>query len=205
MADKKSTMGSDLGSYTRRKINEIDEPRYAKLIKQLQSSERPVGGTYLEPRSLKDSAKVLGYGALGAYGVGPATVVDGGINTLNAAGDAANKARKKVGSRAKEGAIKAAGAMVKAGTAFKSAKKEVGSRLKSGVPSAINAVGKVGNTAIQKAADATKRLSNSVFGKDAKAAASKDTEKKAKGGSVGSASRRADGCAIRGKTRGRVS
>jgi hypothetical protein len=31
-----------------------------------------------------------------------------------------------------------------------------------------------------------------------------DVVKKAKGGSIGSASRRADGCAVRGKTRGRV-
>ena len=33
---------------------------------------------------------------------------------------------------------------------------------------------------------------------------SEDVEKKSKGGSVGSASKRADGCAIKGKTRGKM-
>jgi hypothetical protein len=78
----------------------------------------------------------MGLGVLNAYGVGPATVVDGGINALNAAGDAVSKA-----------------------------KKEVGSRLRRGVPTAVEAVGSVGNAAIQKTADAAKRLRNSVFGK----------------------------------------
>ena len=147
--DKKSTMGSDLDSYTRRKIDEIDEPRYEEYRRMLQN--KADGKTpRFPPRSLKNDAKVMGLGVLNAYGVGPATVVDGGINALNAAGDAVSKAKTEVGSR-------------------------------------------------------LKRLRNSVFGKDAKTAASKDTEKKAKGGSVGSASRRADGCAIRGKTRGRMS
>jgi hypothetical protein len=175
--DKKSTMGSDLDSYTRRKIDEIDEPRYEEYRRKLESSKRPAGSTpHIDPRSLKDNAKVMGYGVLNAYGVGPATVVDGGINALNAAGDAVSKA-----------------------------KKEVGSRLRRGVPTAVEAVGSVGNAAIQKTADAAKRLRNSVFGKDAKTAASKDTEKKAKGGAIkSSASRRGDGIAQRGKTKGRM-
>jgi hypothetical protein len=188
--DKKSTMGSDLDSYTRRKIAEIDEPRYAKLRKQLESSERPVGGTRLEPRSLKDGAKVMGYGALGAYGVGPATVVDGGINALNAAGDAVSTAKKEVRSRLEKGIPEAVEAIGKAGTKVKSA----GARGLKEIKSAAQQF-------LKKDLSAKKPVRT----KDAKSAASKDTEKKAKGGSVGSASRRADGCAIRGKTRGRMS
>ena len=172
--DKKSTMGSDLRGYVQRKIAEIDEPRYEEYRGRLQNKadgETP----RFPPRSLKNDAKVMGLGVLGAYGEGPATVIDGGINALNAAGDVASKA-----------------------------KTEVGSRLRRGVPAAVEAVGSAGNAAIQKTADAAKRLRNSVFGKDAKTAASKDTEKKAKGGAIkSSASRRGDGIAQRGKTKGR--
>jgi hypothetical protein len=106
--DKKSTMGPDLGNYVRRKIDEIDEPRRAEYRRKLESSERPAGSTpRISPRSFKDNAKVMGYGVLGTYGEGPATVVDGGINALNAAGSAVSKAKKEVGSRLERGIPKA--------------------------------------------------------------------------------------------------
>ena len=184
--DKKSTMGPDLGNYVRRKIDEIDEPRRAEYRRKLESSERPAGSTpRISPRSFKDNAKVMGYGVLGTYGEGPATVVDGGINALNAAGDAVSKAKKEVVSRVGRGVPKAVEAVGKAGTELKAS------------------VGRAG----AKAADAAKQFlkkdlsaKKPVRTKDAKSAASKDTEKKAAGGSV---SKRADGCAIRGKTKGR--
>lgn len=178
--DKKSTMGSDLDSYARRKIAEIDEPRYEKIRKD---------GKYIKP-TLKEDLKKIPYAAMGAYGVGPATVVDGGINALNAAGDAVSKAKKEVGSRLGKGIPKAVEAVGKAGTEVKSA----GARGLKEIKSAAQQF-------LKKDLSAKKPVRT----KDAESAASKDTEKKAKGGSVGSASRRADGCAIRGKTRGRMS
>jgi hypothetical protein len=53
----------------------------------------------------------------------------------------------------------------------------------------------------ENAANPMVKLRDKIFGPDKK---KPEPVKKAKGGMVGSASKRADGCAIRGKTKGRM-
>jgi hypothetical protein len=65
-----------------------------------------------------------------------------------------------------------------------------------------------GQAELDKAAKSGSSIAKMLGGKEkpepVKPEAPKPVEKKAKGGSVSSASKRADGCAIKGKTKGRM-
>lgn len=127
----KVSWGSDLDKYTRRKVEEIDEPSREKMRQQIKRGEAP---KYEEP-SVADDLKKVGYGALNAYGVPIASVASG---VANAGIAAAEKMRGE------------------------------------------------------------KNAPKLHYGKKS----SEDGEGMKKGGKVGSASKRADGIAQRGKTRG---
>ena len=73
--------GSDLDKYTRRKVEEIDEPRVEKMRQQARRGE-PLK---YEESSVTDDLKKAGYGALNAYGVPLATVASGVANVGGAA------------------------------------------------------------------------------------------------------------------------
>ena len=68
--------GSDLDKYTRRKVEEIDEPSREKMRQQIKRGEAP---KYEEP-SVTDNLKKVGYGALNAYGVPLASAASGVAN-----------------------------------------------------------------------------------------------------------------------------
>lgn len=67
---------------------------------------------------------------------------------------------------------------------------------------------KQGQANLDKAAQSGSGIAKMLGGKEKpeppKPEAPKPVEKKAKGGSVSSASKRADGCAVRGKTKGKM-
>ena len=75
--------GSDLDKYTRRKVEEIDEPSREKMRQQIRRGEAPK----YEGPSVAGDLKKVGYGALNAYGVPLASAASGVANAGIAAAE----------------------------------------------------------------------------------------------------------------------
>jgi hypothetical protein len=173
----------DLGDYVREKTF---RPKYVRN----DAGDREPAQKKSLPTKIKNYASDAGL-ALLATGAEPFAAMASGL--YNSRKDIASAA-EKVGETAVSGAKKA----VKKASAAGKAGEAVASEATKAVRSAASTAGKAGKEAANKMKG---NESNRLRYDRSEKKKTDDEPKMAKGGSV---SRRADGCAIRGKTRGRM-